>query len=80
MSELRDTARNYLALRRAVGFRLARTDGLLDDFVTFVEVHDATHVTVELAVAWATQPVAADAAGHYGPRCNICQHRTGDGG
>lgn len=59
MSELRDTARNYLALRRAVGFRLARTDGLLDDFVTFVEAHDATHITVELAVAWATQPAGA---------------------
>jgi integrase len=46
----------YLALRRALGFRLVEAEALLTGFVTFLEQRGATVITTSLAVEWATQP------------------------
>jgi integrase len=59
MSELRRAAEEYLSIRRAVGFKLTRTEGLLLSFVSFAEAEPATRVTTDLALRWATLPAQA---------------------
>ena len=60
MSELRTAVRDYLALRRALGYTLKQTEWLLAGFVSYLEEHDEPHVTTALAIAWATRPASAD--------------------
>ena len=62
MSELRQALKDYLAIRRAVGFKLERTSRLLAQFVEFCEQNDADTVTTELALHWATLPAGGDRA------------------
>ncbi|HEX4127184.1 MAG TPA: tyrosine-type recombinase/integrase [Acidimicrobiales bacterium] len=59
MSTLRDHLEDYLALRRALGFKLERAGALLAQFVTFAEENGAHVLTAELALAWARIPVGA---------------------
>lgn len=59
MIGLHTHAGDYLAVRRAVGFKLTRTEGLLFNFVDFVEQHGTGRITSEIAVRWATLPVDA---------------------
>ncbi|WP_222849915.1 hypothetical protein [Trebonia kvetii] len=54
MSGLRARAGEYLAMRRALGFRLTTQGGHLMSFVGFCEERGAGHVTADLAVEWAT--------------------------
>lgn len=56
MSSLRKTLDQYLAVRRAVGFKLERDGRLLPDFVTYLQHHRARTITTKLALAWARQP------------------------
>lgn len=56
MSELRSALNDYLATRRALGFKLEDAARLLSNFVDHVEEAGATTVTTELALAWATRP------------------------
>ena len=44
---------DYLALRRAAGFKLRGAEGRLRRFVRFAEKRGDTHVRVDTAVAWA---------------------------
>jgi integrase/recombinase XerD len=62
MSELRRRAEDYLAMRRALGYKLHTHGRLLLQFIDYLEHAQARTVTVELAVAWARQPVEADPA------------------
>jgi integrase/recombinase XerD len=59
MSALRRHAEDYIALRRAMGFKLVRGEGLLFAFVEFLEAHGAATVTTQLALRWATLPATA---------------------
>lgn len=61
MSTLRQSLADYLAVRRALGFKLARTEKLLGQFVTFLETGGGVAITTESALAWATQPQAGSA-------------------
>lgn len=56
MSDLRDSLDDYLAIRRALGYKLARTEILLADFVGYQEANGADTITIDAAVAWATLP------------------------
>ncbi len=56
MSQLSGHAADYLALRRALGFKLAKEGRLLPDFAAFAEAAGAGTVTVDLAVRWAAKP------------------------
>lgn len=56
MSDLRTILDEYLATRRALGFKLEDAARLLRSFVAFLEAQGASTVTTELALAWATQP------------------------
>lgn len=60
MSELARSLKDYLAMRRALGFKLERTGDLLAQFVEYLDRIGAHRITTELAVAWATQPEKAD--------------------
>ena len=55
MSALRARAGEYLAMRRALGFKLTTQGRHLMSFVGFCEEHGANRVTTDLAVEWAAQ-------------------------
>lgn len=57
--DLRHAARDYVALRRALGYQLRGYDRFLDDLVADLERVGAATLTIELAVAWATKPADA---------------------
>lgn len=59
MSALRENVTDYLATRRAMGFKVEGLTKLLMSFVVFCEERGATRVEADLAVAWATAPVKA---------------------
>ena len=63
MSPLRQALAGYLAVRRSLGYKLARPEKLLAQFITYLEDAGAATVTTELALGWATLP-AADANWH----------------
>ena len=56
MSELSGHVRDYLRLRRALGFKLERAGRLLPQLVAYLEAAGAATVTSELAIAWARLP------------------------
>jgi integrase/recombinase XerD len=55
VSALRAAAEDYLAMRRALGFRLTTQGQHLMGFVAFCEDRGADHVTADLAIEWATR-------------------------
>jgi integrase len=57
MTDLHAAAGEYLAIRRALGFKLRGHDRLLDDYIAFLTEASAPTLTAATAVAWATRPV-----------------------
>jgi len=60
---LRQAIADYLAVRRSLGFRLARPEKLLAQFAGYLEQAGAATVTTEHALAWAVLP-GGDPAWH----------------
>lgn len=60
MTGMEEQLADYLMMRRALGYKLTHQARLLANFVGYLDDHDASWVSVELAVAWATQPVGVD--------------------
>ena len=60
----------YLMLRRSLGFKLAQPGQLLPGFADYLAGAGAEHVTIELALAWATAPTDAQ-PGWYRRRLSI---------
>jgi hypothetical protein len=60
----------YLAVRRSLGFKLARDGLLLEQFVSFCEQAGVSRVTSELALAWVSAPPKAS-AGWLGMRLTV---------
>ena len=56
MKKLRKAVQDYVALRRALGFKLEKVEVGLLDFVSFPERQGTSHITTERALQWATQP------------------------
>lgn len=79
MSKLRKALEEYLAVRRTLGFELREVGGLLGNFISFLEQHGASHITTELALCWAKQPLDVQPA-HWARRLGIvrgfAQHHT----
>lgn len=63
MSDLHLILRDYLSLRRSLGFKLEREGALLPDFVAFVEKSGSGVMTASLALSWAKQ--SADATPYW---------------
>jgi integrase len=57
MSALQQSLADYLAVRRALGYKLVRPGKLLAQFLEFLEDAGAATITTELALQWATLPV-----------------------
>ena len=70
MSTLRKAVREYLELRRSLGFKLREAGKGLTDFVTFLERHKASYITRDLALAWAQQPMNVRPA-HWAQRLSF---------
>jgi integrase/recombinase XerD len=56
MSALAEAVNDYLALRRALGYKLEAHGRVLPQFAEFLEQRDATVITTALALEWATEP------------------------
>ena len=56
MKALRESAAEYLAVRRALGYRLQGTERFLGQFIDYLEAQGAERITVAHALAWATLP------------------------
>jgi integrase len=59
MSRFSAALQDYLAIRRALGFRLKLAGWVLTRFVVYADQVGAERITTDLAVAWATQPADA---------------------
>lgn len=59
MSEFHTAVRDYLAVRRRLGFTLRDAGWLLPDFADFMREKGSARITTQLALAWATQPAGA---------------------
>jgi len=62
MKSLNQHLKDYLALRRGLGFKLRLADCLLRQFIRFAKDNRAARITTDLAVKWATQPATAQPA------------------
>lgn len=58
-TDLRACAKEYLAWRRAMGYRLSRHDGLIGQFLDHLEDRQESRISVEQALAWACLPRGA---------------------
>jgi hypothetical protein len=56
VSPLRQSLAEYLAVRRALGYKLERTEQLLGQFLDYLDAIGADRITIEDAVTWATLP------------------------
>jgi integrase len=56
VSGLRESLAEYLAVRRALGYRLERTEKLVGQFLDYLDAIGADRITVEHALTWATLP------------------------
>jgi len=62
MSRLEQALKDYLRIRRSLGFQLRLPASLLENFVAFLRAAGASYITTELALRWATQPTPAQPA------------------
>lgn len=60
MSTMRQAAEDYIALRRAMGFKLEKPARLVLQFADHLDRLGTQQVTIETALAWARQPAHAD--------------------
>jgi integrase/recombinase XerD len=63
VSPLRRALADYLTIRRSLGYKLARPEKLLGQFITYLEDAGATTISIEHALVWATLP-AGDISWH----------------
>jgi integrase/recombinase XerD len=55
VKQLQKAVRDYLAMRRGLGFKLVRHETALRDFLLFLTQRRSSGITVNLALEWATQ-------------------------
>ena len=70
MSPLRTALTEYLALRRALGFKLQTAEITLRQFVHCADQEGALWITTDLALRWATQPQGGQPA-HWATRLGM---------
>lgn len=70
MSALHTELDRYLAIRRALGFKLARAELLLAQFLRYLETIGADTITTENAMAWAMLP-ANGSSSWWGQRLSV---------
>lgn len=71
MTPWRHALSEYLAMRRALGYRLVRAETLLGQFLSYVEARGDRHLRTETAVAWATEPTGDQPSGWATQRLSL---------
>jgi integrase len=61
MNQLQKAVRDYVQMRRSLGYKLEKAPGLLSDFVSFLQAQGASHITILLALEWAQRKPAPPA-------------------
>lgn len=56
MTDLRSALKRYLSMRKGLGYKYQHQTRRLADFVSFMEMREATTITTKLAMEWATLP------------------------
>jgi integrase/recombinase XerD len=64
MTGLEERLTGYLAMRRALGYKLARAEKLLSQFIAWMNERGEQTITTALALAWATLPEATGSNWH----------------
>jgi integrase/recombinase XerD len=59
VNPLEQALKDYLRIRRSLGFLLREAKTSLGNFVAFLRAEGASYITKELALRWATQPTKA---------------------
>jgi len=72
MNTLREAVREYLSMRRDLGFKLRDASKALIDFVDFLEHHNTSYITQSLALAWAQRPSHTQPA-HWAQRLTFAR-------
>ena len=54
MIDLHQAIADYFAVRRALGYKLIRSEKMLKLFLAFMEHKGETRITTDTALAWAT--------------------------
>jgi integrase len=62
VKRLQQALNDYLRIRRSLGYRLREPEGLLRNFVAFLQAERAPYISRQLALRWATQPAKAQPA------------------
>jgi integrase/recombinase XerD len=60
MSALRRALADYLAVRRSLGYKLARQEKLLGQFLDYLQAEGQQQISTEHALAWATLPAGGE--------------------
>ena len=55
MNQFHKAVRDYLTMRRGLGFKLVKHEAGLHDFVSFLARKRSSRITINLALEWATQ-------------------------
>jgi len=55
MRDLQTDLREYMELRRALGYKLRKHEARLREFITFLETKGIDYITAKLAIGWATE-------------------------
>lgn len=56
MNDLKEAIKDYLALRRGLGFKLKKHTRFLEEFATFLRKAGKSTITSRLALQWAAEP------------------------
>ena len=72
MTAIRQAIGDYLAVRRALGYKLEDHGWLLASFASFLEADGARTVTTRLALDWATLPQDALPSWHAARLRVVC--------
>jgi integrase/recombinase XerD len=56
MNDLKEAIKDYLALRRGLGFKLKKHTRFLEEFAAFLRKAGKSTITSRLALQWATEP------------------------
>ena len=59
MNQLRKAVRDYLTMRRGLGFKLAKHESGLQEFVSFLAQKRCSRITVNRALEWANAESAS---------------------
>ena len=62
MTALKQALKDYIHVRRSLGFQLRKPASLLRNFVEFLHAAGSSYITTNLALRWATQPTKAEPA------------------